>query len=835
MLPLVLVVVCTCWLLAAVAPADTSLHSRRRVGGAGVDSKCSVTADAQDAGDATEFTYDVQMPAVRPQKQDAYLCTMVSVPSPRTMYIVDFVPRANMRTAHHMILFGCKSREPTTNVSWDCGRDVSPCQDSSIMYAWARNAPPTRLPKDVGFRVSGSSDVNSFMLQVHYGDISTFQDRHSDCTGVTLHLTYQRQSKIAGIYLLMSPNFNIPAGIKEVNVDMACVYNKEVPIYPFAYRVHAHHLSQVISGYRVRDGNWTEIGRQTPLLPQAFYPRAEPMEVRLGDIVAARCVFSGLGMSETTYVGMNSDDEMCNLYIMYSTDASQGNPSIRCMKRGEARLFRGIPAIANVPVLMPNRSPDDLKLEQDTQWHPEGVTLGQVTGLAVDTDDLIYVFHRADRIWDPRRSFNNRDEFLEDHLGPIAEDTILAFDPVSGHLVHSFGKGMFYLPHGLSIDFEGKLWVTDVALHQVFRLATGGGKEPLLTLGQRMRPGDGASHFCKPTDVAVDPRLRLAFISDGYCNGRIAVFSLDGTFVREWGTEGSKPGEFRIPHALTLVSRVSDDAGNDGGGDSSALCVADRENGRVQCFRADDGTRTRTIEHAAFGGRVFSLAYTPASGGLLYVLNGAPLTGEEGGEMPKGFVLRYDTGDILSTFVPKDERMHMPHDVAVLGNGSAVFVGDTISGRVWKFTPVEKAIHRSVKKAGPSNVHVGASESGDPRLLSGSQHGPGDAVVAPAAPGVASGRATLSPTFFAALLALPAILVAAVGGYMAWRHRAYSEFGARQRNKGLNLGTFLASHGSYSRTGFDILSTEGSDHEHANTSDSEVEEFNAKPRHSAVP
>uniref|UniRef100_S4RCU0 peptidylamidoglycolate lyase n=1 Tax=Petromyzon marinus TaxID=7757 RepID=S4RCU0_PETMA len=465
---------------------------------------------------------------------------------------------------------------------------------------------------------------------------------------------------------------------------------------------------------------------------QAFYPRAEPMEVRLGDIVAARCVFSGLGMSETTYVGMNSDDEMCNLYIMYSTDASQGNPSIRCMKRGEARLFRGIPAIANVPVLMPNRSPEKLAyltkgisktgtiktqrsidrpsfprnfhvLEQDTQWHPEGVTLGQVTGLAVDTDDLIYVFHRADRIWDPRRSFNNRDEFLEDHLGPIAEDTILAFDPVSGHLVHSFGKGMFYLPHGLSIDFEGKLWVTDVALHQVFRLATGGGKEPLLTLGQRMRPGDGASHFCKPTDVAVDPRLRLAFISDGYCNGRIAVFSLDGTFVREWGTEGSKPGEFRIPHALTLVSRVSDDAGNDGGGDSSALCVADRENGRVQCFRADDGTRTRTIEHAAFGGRVFSLAYTPASGGLLYVLNGAPLTGEEGGEMPKGFVLRYDTGDILSTFVPKDERMHMPHDVAVLGNGSAVFVGDTISGRVWKFTPVEtslEAIHRSVKKAG---------------------------------------------------------------------------------------------------------------------------------------
>lgn len=64
-------------------------------------------------------------------------------------------------------------------------------------------------------------------------------------------------------------------------------------IYPFAYRTHAHKLGLVNSGYLVKGENdeqtWTEIGRRSPLLPQMFFPVTNEVEVKNGDILAARC------------------------------------------------------------------------------------------------------------------------------------------------------------------------------------------------------------------------------------------------------------------------------------------------------------------------------------------------------------------------------------------------------------------------------------------------------------------------------------------------------------------------------------------------------------------
>ena len=36
----------------------------------------------------------------------------------------------------------------------------------TFLYAWAKNAPKLTLPKDVGFRVGGSSKVRYLVLQV---------------------------------------------------------------------------------------------------------------------------------------------------------------------------------------------------------------------------------------------------------------------------------------------------------------------------------------------------------------------------------------------------------------------------------------------------------------------------------------------------------------------------------------------------------------------------------------------------------------------------------------------------------------------------------------------
>ena len=95
------------------------------------------------------------------------------------------------------------------------------------------------------------------------------------------------------------------------------------------------------------------------------------------------------------------------------------------------------------------------------------------------------------------------------------------------------------MPHGLSVDHEGNVWLTDVALHQVFKFPPGGGDKPSLSLGMELQPGSGKDHFCKPTDVAVDVMTGDIFVADGYCNSRIVKFSAAGDYILEWGKASS--------------------------------------------------------------------------------------------------------------------------------------------------------------------------------------------------------------------------------------------------------------------------------------------------------
>lgn len=61
----------------------------------------------------------------------------------------------------------------------------------------------------------------------------------------------------------------------------------------------------------------------------------------------------------------------------------------------------------------------------------------------------------------------------------IKEDTILVVDADKGRVKASFGSGLFYMPHGLKVDQEDNIWVTDVGLHQVMKF-TKGSKTPSL-------------------------------------------------------------------------------------------------------------------------------------------------------------------------------------------------------------------------------------------------------------------------------------------------------------------------------------------------------------------
>ncbi|XP_064901549.1 peptidyl-glycine alpha-amidating monooxygenase isoform X16 [Columba livia] len=725
----------------------------------------------------SDFALDIRMRGVTPKQSDTYLCMSVPLPVDDEAYVVDFKPHASMDTVHHMLLFGCNEPSSTENY-WDC--DKGTCKDkSNILYAWARNAPPTRLPKGVGFRVGGETGGRYFVLQVHYGDISAFRDKHKDCSGVTLHLTHQKQPLIAGMYLMMSVNTVIPPGEKVVDADIACHY-KRFPMHLFAYRVHTHRLGKVVSGYRVRNGQWTLIGRQSPQLPQAFYPVEHPVDVSYDDILAARCVFSGEGRTTETHIGGTANDEMCNFYIMYYMEAKHAVSYMTCTQNMNPEMFRNIPQEANIPIpvksdmlkmmhghheetkdtdkssLLQQAKKEegeildqDFHIEEAVEWPGLDLKLGQVSGLALDPENNLVIFHRGDHVWD-ENSFDSKFVYQQRGLGPIEQNTIIVLNPSNAKLLNSVGKSLFYLPHGLSIDKNGNYWATDVALHQVFKLGANN-KEPLLILGVALQPGSDKNHFCQPTDVAVDPITGSIYVSDGYCNSRIIQFSPNGLYMMQWGEETSlgraRPGQFRIPHSLALIP------------DFSQLCVADRENGRIQCFRLETGEFIREIKHKSFGRELFAVSYAP--GGLLFAVNGMPYPGEA--EPVQGFVMNFSTGEIIDTFIPVRKSFEMPHDV-VASADKTVFVGDVHARAVWKFASTET-----------DGEHKLDSSSG--RIL-GRLRGKGSG--------------------------------------------------------GLNLGNFFASHKGYSRKGFDRLSTEGSDQEkdEDDGTDSE-EECSAPPPPSA--
>lgn len=312
-------------------------------------------------------------------------------------------------------------------------------------------------------------------------------------------------------------------------------------------------------------------------------------------------------------------------------------------------------------------------------WPAKGTPpLGQVSGVSINSRGEIVIFHRGDRQWGSQ-TFNLQNVYMESDRGPISNSTVLVFHPESGVLLKKWGESMFYMPHGITVDSEDNLWLTDVALHQVFKFSSldNNPHTPLLALGTPFKPGNSAESFCKPTSVAVTPSGDF-FVADGYCNTRIIKFNRAGVKLLEWGRSTTQHGsmmpnkyQLTVPHALTLVE------------DRELVCVADRENGRVQCFTWNNGTFAFQLYSPQIGTRLFSVAYSPVQGGLFFVVNGPEFT-----QLPvpvRGFVIsakgpHYDK--VISEF---GFDLQNPHDLAVSADAKEIYVGEIGPFLVSKF------------------------------------------------------------------------------------------------------------------------------------------------------
>lgn len=228
-----------------------------------------------------------------------------------------------------------------------------------------------------------------------------------------------------------------------------------------------------------------------------------------------------------------------------------------------------------------NHLPNPYETVRNWGQLPEGRTWGSTSAIHVDRDGR--------HIWVAERCGAN--SCAGSTLAPI-----LKFDP-SGRVVAAFGAGLFIWPHGIHVDRDGNVWVTDARAatpeeltkfpnergkgHSVIKFSPEG--KVLLTLGVPGEAGNPPSRLTEPNHVITAPNGDI-FVAEGHIGqypeatpdsvARIAKFTRDGKFIKSWGRIGTGPGEFRTPHALAFDSQ-------------GRLFVADRGNDRIQIFDQD--------------------------------------------------------------------------------------------------------------------------------------------------------------------------------------------------------------------------------------------------------
>ena len=262
---------------------------------------------------------------------------------------------------------------------------------------------------------------------------------------------------------------------------------------------------------------------------------------------------------------------------------------------------------------------------------PAAWNFGQVSGVATTANGYVLMLHRGAQplmLFDPGGRFVRAwgDGLFEN--GKVAGIAPADREPGQSGYTAVYGAAGCHNcgAHAVRVDPDGDIWVVDASGHVVYKMDFQG--RVLMELGAKGVAGRSRNTFNLPTDVAFGPDGSI-YVSDGYGNARVVKYSADGEYLLEWGSRGTGPGEFGLPHNLQVDAE-------------GRVYVTDRDNRRVQVFDADGGFLAEWPEIGGNSALFMTEDQHLWTGGTLRSLDGEAVATLPGGNGGHGMTVTED-------------------------------------------------------------------------------------------------------------------------------------------------------------------------------------------------